>query len=83
MSDFMSSYFTPLNKDACVYFLFLSMFFFAILVFTLVTEVIFIVKNFKKLSLNSFSSGILVLFNVFIAYFVNRLLYTMCSKTLA
>lgn len=83
MSDFMSSYFGPLNKDACVYFLFLSMLFFAVLIFTLVTEVIFIIKNFKNLSFKNISSGILVLFNVFIAYFVNRLLYTMCSKTLA
>lgn len=83
MSDFMTTYFGPLDKQSCVYFLFLSMIFFAMLVFTLVAEALYVIKHFKELNLRVFTSGVLLLFNSFIAYFVNRLLYTMCSKSLA
>ena len=83
MSDFMTTYFGPLDKNSCVYFLILTMIFFALLVFTIMGELIFIVKNFKELDFRIFTSGVLLLFNSFLAYFVNRLLYTMCSKSLA
>ena len=83
MSDFMTTYFGPLDKNSCVYFLILTMIFFALLIFTIIGELIFIVKNFKELDFRIFTSGVLLLFNSFLAYFVNRLLYTMCSKSLA
>jgi nitrate reductase NapE component len=79
----MTTYFGPLDKQSCVYFLFLSMIFFAVLIFTIIGEIAFIVRRYKELNFTVFTSGILLLFNTFIAYFVNRLLYTMCSKSLA
>ena len=79
----MTTYFGPLNKDACNYFLFFTMLFFAILVVTIVLEIVFVFKNFSKLNFRVFVSGLLLLFNSFIAYFVNRLLYSMCNKSLA
>jgi hypothetical protein len=78
----MTTYFGPLTKDSCNYFLFLSMLFFAALIFTLFGELFYLVKNYSQLSFRVFTSGILLLFNSFLAYFVNRLLYTMCSKSL-
>ena len=48
MSDFMTTYFGPLDKQSCVYFLLLSMIFFAVLIFTILSEIVFIFKNFKK-----------------------------------
>jgi hypothetical protein len=83
MSDFMQTYFGPLDKQSCVYFLFLAMIFFAILIFTIIAEALFIIKRYKELDFRVFTSGVLLLFNSFIAYFVNRLLYTMCTKSLA
>jgi len=83
MSDFMATYFGPLDKQSCIYFLFLSMLFFALLIFTIIAELVFVFKNFKDLNFRVFTSGVLLLFNSFLAYFVNRLLYTMCSKSLA
>ena len=83
MSDFMTTFFGPLDKQSCVYFLFLSMIFFAILVFTIVGELLAIIRRWKQLDWSIVTSGVLLLFNSFIAYFVNRLLYTMCSKSLA
>lgn len=83
MSDFMTTYFGPLDKQSCIYFLFLSMLFFAVLIFTIISEALFLIRRYKELDFRVFTSGVLLLFNVFIAYFVNRLLYTMCSKSLA
>jgi len=79
----MSTFFGPLDKQSCVYYLFLTMLFFGLLVFAIITEIIFVFKNFKSLNFRITTGGILLLFNVFIAYFVNRLLYTMCTKSLA
>ncbi len=83
MSDFMTTYFGPLDKQSCIYFLFLTMIFFALLVFTIIGEIIFVIRRYKEINFTVVTSGILLLFNSFIAYFVNRLLYTMCSKSLA
>lgn len=83
MSDLMTSFFGPLDKSACVYFLIISVLFFISLIMLLGTEIVYIVRNFGRLNFRTVSSGIIILFNVFIAYFVNRLLYTMCNKTLA
>jgi hypothetical protein len=79
----MTMYFGPLDKQSCVYFLFLSMIFFAVLIFTIIGEIMFIVKRFKEINFTVITSGVLLVFNAFIAYFVNRLLYTMCYKSLA
>jgi hypothetical protein len=76
-------YFGPLDKQSCIYFLFLSMIFFAVLIFTIIGEIAFIAKRYKEINFTVITSGILLLFNAFIAYFVNRLLYTMCYKSLA
>ena len=80
MSDFMNTYFGPLTKDSCIYFLFLSVFFFFVLVFTIIGEIFFLVRRTNQISFTRVVSGIILLFNAFIAYFSNRLLYTMCKE---
>ncbi len=82
MSDLMTKFFGPLDKSACVYFLIISVLFFISLIILLATELLYIVKNINKLNFRAITSGLIIVFNVFIAYFVNRLLYTMCNKTL-
>ena len=83
MSDFMATYFGPLDKQSCIYFLFLTMIFFAVLIFTIIGEIMYVIRRYKEINFTVVTSGVLLLFNSFIAYFVNRLLYTMCSKSLA
>ena len=80
--DFASIY-GPLDKEACVYFSILTILFFIALIFALLTELFFLVKHYKNITGRNVISGILILFNLFIAYFVNRLLYNMCSRSLA
>jgi hypothetical protein len=82
MDSFMHTFFGPLNENACAYFLFISMFFFVILVLTLFSELMWCIHNFKKISISNFTRGVLLLFNILIGYFINRLLYSMCTKAL-
>lgn len=80
--DFASIY-GPLDKQSCIYFSALTIFFFMILILTFFAELFFLMKNYKSVTRMNIVNGILVLFNIFIAYFVNRLLYNMCNRSLA
>jgi hypothetical protein len=82
MSDFMTMVFGPLNKDWCNYFLFLSMIMYVIFVFAIFTEIVFLFKHYKTLDFRVVLNGALLLVNAFLAYMVNRLLYTMCIRSL-
>jgi len=85
MSSLINTFFGPLNRDSCFYFLFVSIIFFIALILVLASEILFIFSGLysgRKFTFREFRTGILILTNIFIAYFVNRLLYTMCSKSL-
>ena len=83
MSDFVTTFFGPLDKSSCVYFLIISVIFFIGLVILLGNELVYIIKNINNLNLRVVTNGVIIIFNIFIAYFVNRLLYTMCNRSLA
>lgn len=83
MFDLMSNYFGPLNKDSCVYFLIICGIFFILLVFSIFANIFWLFKNYKQFNFRVFTGSVVMLFNLFLAYFVNRLLYTMCTKSLA
>ena len=82
MSDFMTTLFGPLNKDWCNYFLFVSMIMYVFFIIAIFIEVAFIFKHYKTLDFRTIMHGFLLLINAFLAYMVNRLLYTMCVKSL-
>lgn len=83
MSNFVSQFFGPLDKGSCAYFLIISIIFFVGLVILILNEIYFVATNFRRINLRMFTSGVIIMFNIFLAYFVNRLLYSMCTKTLA
>jgi hypothetical protein len=83
MSGLMSNYFGPLDKSSCVYFLIISGIFFVLLIVAIFSQMFWLIKNYKQLNLRILTGGVVMLFNIFLAYFVNRLLYTMCNKSLA
>jgi hypothetical protein len=83
MSNLYNTFFGPLSKDSCLYFLILTALCFVALVLVLSTEIYYIIMHYNKMNFKVFMHGVLILCNIFIAYFVNRLLYTMCSKSLA
>jgi len=82
MSGLYQTFFGPLDKSACFYLYFLSLFFFIVLLFVLFKEIVYVFKNYKNLGFKTVVQGLLILFNIFLAYFVNRLMYTMCNKSL-
>jgi hypothetical protein len=82
MSSFNQTFFGPLDKSSCLYFYVLSLFFFIVLIIVLIKEIIYVFKNYKSLNYMMFFKGLLVTTNIFLAYFVNRLMYTMCTKSL-
>lgn len=72
--------FTPFqNHDLCLYFYFLSVIGFIFLVLSVMTGIWFGVT--KKKDSEFYLQIMLVSLGYFIFYFQNRLLYTMCSKT--
>lgn len=83
MDSLMSNYFGPLDKGACVYFLIISVIFFIALILVSISEILFLIQNFKRVNFRMVMNGVIILFNIFLAYFVNRLLNTMCTRSLA
>ena len=82
MSAFMDKYFGPLPREYCVYFYALSIIFGLIFVFSVMSIAFFIVMHFKKVNTMFIINSALVLFNTFLAYISNRLLHTMCVKSI-
>ena len=78
----MNTYFGPLNKEWCIYFQILSMFFLFMFVTSAISVVILGIKNIKKLNFMLVLHAIALLGNTLLAYFVNRLLHTMCLNSI-
>ena len=81
MPGFMDNYFGSLNKDACIYFYILSIIFAFVFFMAIISVVTFGIKNYKKLDFMFLMNSTFLLFNTFLAYFVNRLLHTMCVNS--
>lgn len=78
----MTKLFGPLNKEWCNYFLYISMFMYVVFIVVIFTEVAFVFRHYKTLDSRAIIHGLFMLVNAFLAYMVNRLLYTMCVKSL-
>jgi hypothetical protein len=78
----MSNYFGPLSKDYCMYFYLMSIFFFIIMLLGLVGVVSTIILKPKQINMMFFINSAMLLMNSVLAYFVNRLLHTMCANSI-
>ena len=74
--------FGPLNKKYCAYFYFFSVAGFIIMITFMLFILIFFVRFYKKLNSHIMINLIMMVVNSFLLYFSNRLLYTMCLKSL-
>ena len=81
MSNILSLITGPLDKKACVYFFITTIFFFVVFVVAVCTNIFVLIKNRKSLSFSNIIGGLYMMFMLFIAYFVNRLMYTVCNKS--
>ena len=77
LTDF-GGLFGPLDKKYCSYFYFLSVFSFVLMVFSIISLIFLLgdVQKHRFVLMNTISSAIML----GIAYFSNRLLYTMCIR---
>uniref|UniRef100_A0A6C0KZ14 Uncharacterized protein n=1 Tax=viral metagenome TaxID=1070528 RepID=A0A6C0KZ14_9ZZZZ len=75
MNNINEVFFSPLSKEYCVYFYFVTVVLFVILILAMFTMIISIFKSKKKDNYLLMMSNILTLALV---YFQNRLLYSMC-----
>ena len=80
MSDFMNTVFGPLSGEYCLYFYYLSIFSFFLLAMAVVGGLITGLQKGKGLSFYMSIIGASLAY--LIAYFVNRLMYSICSKAL-
>jgi hypothetical protein len=78
----MSNYFGPLGKEYCLYFYLMSIVFFVIMMLGLLGVIVTIVKNPKQVNMMFFVNAVMLLMNSVLAYFVNRLLHTMCANSI-
>ena len=78
----MSNYFGPLGKEYCLYFYIMSIFFFIIMMLGVFGIIVTIAKNPKQVNVMFFVNAAMLLMNSVLAYFVNRLLHTMCANSI-
>ena len=82
MKQFMDDYFGPLSREYCGYFYFLSVMFGFLFVFSILSIVYTVVLHYKKINAMFVANSLVLLINLFLAYFTNRLMHTMCVKSI-
>lgn len=82
MTDFMTTYFGPLGKEYCIYFYVLSIVFGFLFALSVISIVSFAIMNFKKVNSMFIVNSLMVLLNTYLAYLANRLLHTMCIRSI-
>ena len=82
MNSFMNDYFGPLGQEYCMYFYVLSIIAGVSFVLSAVSVVSYSVMHYNKINSMFVVNAVLVLFNTFLAYIANRLLHTMCVKSI-
>lgn len=78
----MNNYFGPLPREYCVYFYFLSVVFGLSFVLSVISVAYFMVMHFNKVNTTFVVNSALILGNTLLAYISNRLLHTMCVKSI-
>jgi hypothetical protein len=77
MNSFAENLFSPLGREYCSYFYWLTVIAFIFLLLALYNSLMLLLKGKFK-----FMSFIMSLMGPFLIYFVNRLLYSMCNSSL-
>jgi hypothetical protein len=75
-------FFAPLNKNNCLYFYIVSVIAGISFAITLLGGIYNIITNYKKMDFLLISAIVQIILSMFLVYFVNRLLYSMCIGSL-
>lgn len=82
MVQLLDKLFGALGKESCMYFYLLSILSFVMFVFAILAVLVYMVKHRKSMSYTTITHMLVVSIHLLIAYFVNRVLHTICTKTL-
>jgi len=80
--NFLKDLFTPLDKKYCNYFYYISVITYCFFIFMVLLFAWSLVFNYKKMDLYICLNSISIIMSFFLSYFVNRLMYSMCVKSL-
>lgn len=80
MSNFMQSVFGPLSGEYCLYFYYLSILSLFLFVVAVVTGIVTGLRRDKSFGFYASVVGASLIY--FVTYFVNRLMFSVCSKAL-
>ena len=75
----MTTYFGPLSREYCTYFYLMSILFFGFFILSIIGVVSTVVMKGKKMDFMFILNSSMLILNTLLAYFVNRLLNTMCT----
>ena len=75
----MTTYFGPLSREYCTYFYLMSIIFFVFFILSIIGVVSAVVMKGKKIDFMFILNSSMLILNTLLAYFVNRLLNTMCT----
>ncbi len=75
----MTTYFGPLSREYCTYFYFMSILFFVFFILSIIGVVSAVIMKGKKMDFMFILNSSMLILNTLLAYFVNRLLNTMCK----
>lgn len=81
MRNILDFLFGPLTKEYCLYFYYLSIFSYILFV-VYVIGFLYTTLMSNKMSSQYITSHLLVMLHLFLGYFYNRLLHTMCVKSI-
>jgi len=82
MTSFMDQYFGPLPREYCVYFYALSIVFGIMFAMSAVSIAYFMITHIKKVNTMFIVNSVFILLNSLLAYLANRLLHTMCVRSI-
>jgi hypothetical protein len=82
MSEFMTTYFGPLSREYCAYFYFMSILFFVFFILSIIGVLSAVIVKGKKIDFMFIINSSMLVLNILLAYFVNRLLNTMCNGSI-
>lgn len=80
--SFMDKYFGPLPREYCEYFYVLSIIFGIMFMLSVISIAYFMVTHIKQVNTLFIVNSVFILLNSFLAYLANRLLHTMCVKSI-
>jgi hypothetical protein len=78
----LNDLFTPLDKKYCDYFYYLSVITYCFFIFMVLSLIWGLIFHYKKFDLYVCLNSISLIISTFLSYFVNRLMYSMCVRSL-